>query len=63
MALDLSEDVPQGPVRSREEAFHLLRLRFSCLAVRANAPAQPSALVRFTVLPSLRKVMFAAAQK
>jgi hexosaminidase len=116
--LDLSGDVPQGPIPSREEAFRLLRLRFlawqsaqprllanvqhtprlsdagpraeqlgalagvglsslAYLESHAAPPegwlaqqlsildgaAQPSALVRFTVLTSLRKLVYAAAQK
>jgi hexosaminidase len=117
LALDLSGDVPQGPVPSPEAGFRRLRLRFlswqaakmrlledvqqtprlSDAAVRAeqlgdlaavglsslayleshtappagwqaqqmsvlDAAAQPSALVRFTVLSSMRKLVLAAAQ-
>jgi hexosaminidase len=117
LQLDLSADVPEGPIPSPEAAFYSLRLRFlswqateprllddvqqtprlSDAAVRAeqlgelagvglssltylesrtappagwqaqqmsilDAAAQPSALVRFTVLYSMRKLVLAAAQ-
>jgi hexosaminidase len=117
LQLDLSGDVPEGPIPSPEAAFYSLRLRFlswqaaeprllddvqqtprlSDAAVRAeqlgelagvglssltylesrtappagwqaqqmsilDAAAQPSALVRFTVLYSMRKLVLAAAQ-
>jgi hexosaminidase len=117
LQLDLSGDVPEGPIPSPEAAFYSLRLRFlswqaavprllddvqqtprlSDATVRAEqlgelagvglsslayleshtAPpagwqaqqmsvldgaAQPSALVRFTVLYSMRKLVLAAAQ-
>jgi hexosaminidase len=117
LQLDLSGDVPQGPIPSPEAAFRRLRLRFlswqaaetrlledvqqtprlSDATVRAgqlgdlaavglsslayleshtappvgwqaqqmsvlDAAAQPSALVRFTVLYSMRKLVLAAAQ-
>jgi hexosaminidase len=117
LGLDLSGDVPEGPMPSSQAAFHRLRQRFlswqsaetrlledvqqtprlSDAAVRAgqlgdlagvglsslayleshtvppagwqaqqmsilDAAAQPSALVRFTVLYSMRKLVLAAAQ-
>ena len=117
LSLDLSGEVPEGPMPSSQAAFHRLRQRFlswqsaetrlledvqqtprlSDAAVRAgqlgelagaglsalayleshtvppagwqaqqisilDAAAQPSALVRFTVLYSMRKLLLAAAQ-
>ena len=117
LVLDLSGDVPEGPMPSSQAAFHRLRQRFlswqsaetrlledvqrtprlSDAAVRSgqlgelagvglsslayleshtapppgwqarqmsilDAAAQPSALVRFTVLYSMRKLVLAAAQ-
>jgi hexosaminidase len=117
LQLDLSGDVPQGPIPSPEDAFRRLRVRFlswqaaevrlledvqqtprlSDAALRAeqlgdlagvglsslaylesrtappagwqaqqmsilDAAAQPSALVRFTVLYSMRKLVLAAGQ-